>query len=309
MLEISNGMSKVVVTGGAGFIGSNLTERLINDGHEVVVIDNLVTGKRENLHPRAKFLEADIADYDGIAPLFQGVEAVFHCAALARIQPSIQNPLPANQTNITGTLNVLWAAYKSGAKKVIYSGSSSAYGEQDPKNLPLRETLQPRPGSPYALQKYVGELYCQLFSKLYSLSTVVLRYFNVYGPRQITEGTYAAVMGIFLKQRQEGQPMTVVGDGEQRRDFTHISDVVEANVLAWQKDVPPGEVINIGAGHNYSVNEVAKFIGGPTVNVPPRPGEYRITLADNRKAGVLLGWKPRMAMEQAIADLKKAHGL
>ena len=300
-------MSKVIVTGGAGFVGSHIADRLINDGHEVVVLDNLSTGKRENVNHAAKLVECDIKNFDIIAPHFTGAAAVFHCAALARIQPSIQDPLPYNDANITGTLNVLWSAHKAGVKKFMYSASSSAYGRDE--NIALREDMTTRTGSPYALQKLVGEMYCELFAKLYKLPTVRLRYFNVYGPRQITEGAYAAVIGIFLKQRADGKSMTVVGDGEQRRDFTHIDDVVEANMLAWKTDVPPGELFNVGAGKNYSVNEVAALIGGETVHLPERPGEYRTTLADNRKAREILGWAPKRQMPEAIAELKKFHGL
>lgn len=300
-------MSRILVTGGAGFIGSHIVDRLTSGGHEVTVLDNLSTGKRENLNGRAKLIVCDIKDYEVIAPHFHGIEAVFHTAALARIQPSIQNPLPYNDANITGTLNVLWAAHNGGVKKVIYSASSSAYGRDE--DVALSEDMDARPGSPYALQKYVGELYCRLFAKLYGLPTVMLRYFNVYGPRQITEGAYAAVIGIFLKQRLDGKPMTIVGDGEQRRDFTHINDVVEANMLAWQKDIQSGELFNIGAGQNYSVNEVAKLIGGAVVNLPERPGEYRTTLADNSKARAVLGWQPKRKMPEAIEELKQLHGL
>lgn len=302
-------MSKTLVTGGAGFIGSNLVDRLITDGHKVVVLDNLATGKKENVNSAAEFVYCDIGDYQSMAPHFQGVEAVFHVAALARIQPSIKNPLAANESNITGTLNVLWAAKENGVKKVVYSASSSVYGPQPAENFPLKENLQPFPGSPYALQKLAGELYCGLFSKLYGLPTVILRYFNVYGPRQIIEGAYAAVIGIFLKQAQEGKPMTITGTGEQRRDFTHISDVVEANILAWKKNFSPAEVFNIGKGENYSINEVASLIGGATINVPPRPGEYPMTLADNTKAKRLLGWQPKVSLEAGIKELKKMHGL
>lgn len=300
---------KVLVTGGAGFIGSNLVDRLASDGHEVVVLDNLTTGKLENVNPAAKFVKSDIGNYEEIAPHFEGAQAVFHTAALARIQPSIQNPIAANNTNITGTLNVLWAAKNSGVKKVIYSGSSSVYGDHDPSDYPLKESLSTHPGSPYALQKMVGEMYCRLFSSLYNLPAVILRYFNVYGPRQLTEGAYAAVIGIFLDQRQNHKPMTIVGDGTKRRDFTHIRDIVEGNILAWQKDLPVGEVINLGAGKNYSVNEVAALIGDETVNIPDRPGEYRMTLADNTKARELLGWRPTVALAEGIAELKKIHGL
>lgn len=302
-------MAKILVTGGAGFIGSHITDRLVAQGHDVVIIDNFSTGKRENVNPKARLVEADISDYGQIAPHFQGIDAVFHTAALARIQPSIQDPLEANETNVTGTLNVLWAAKNAGVKKVIYSGSSSVYGEQPDEAYPLKENLPTHPSSPYALQKLVGELYCRMFSELYSLPTVTLRYFNVYGPRQITEGAYAAVVGIFLNQRQNDKPMTIVGEGTKRRDYTHITDIVEGNLLAWKKDVPTGEVINLGAGKNYSVNEVAALIGGPTVNIPDRPGEYKLTLADNGKARDILGWRPTMALEQGVAELKKLHGL
>ncbi|MDP3741432.1 MAG: SDR family oxidoreductase [bacterium] len=302
-------MAKLLVTGGAGFIGSNLTDRLIQHGHEVVVIDNFSTGKKENLNQNAKFINSDISDYKTIAPHFEGVEAVFHTAALARIQPSIKDPLAANETNVTGTLNVLWAAKNSGVKKFIYSASSSCYGPQPAANFPLKETLPKHPGSPYALQKLVGEMYCELFSQLYDLSTVVLRYFNVYGPRQITEGAYAAVVGIFLKQKQEGKPMTITGDGQQRRDFTHVSDVVEANILSWKKNIAGAEAFNIGRGSNHSINEVAQLVGGSTVNIAARPGEYPVTLADNSKAREILGWTPRVDMEEGVAELKKSHGL
>lgn len=302
-------MSKVLVTGGAGFIGSHIVDRLIADGHEVIILDNLSTGKKENLNPQAEFHKCDISDIDAISPFFSGVDAVFHTAALARIQPSIQNPLLYNEVNINGTLNVLWAVKQAGVKKIIYSASSSAYGKQPEDAFPLKETSLTHPGSPYALQKLVGEMYCQLFSQLYNLPTVILRYFNVYGPRQITEGAYAAVIGIFLKQREEGKPMTIVGDGEQRRDFTHISDVVEANILAWEKDAPSGEIFNIGAGRNYSVNEISQLIGGESVNIPPRPGEYPVTLADNSKARDLLGWVPKVKLGEAIVELKKLHKL
>lgn len=301
-------MSKVLVTGGAGFIGSNLADRLINDGHEVVILDNLTTGKKENLNPNAKFIKCDIGNYEEISSHFSGIEAVFHTAALARIQPSIQNPLPANQTNITGTLNVLWATKNAGVKKFIYSASSSAYGDQD--EFPLREDMTPRPKSPYSVQKYVGELYCTLFSKLYGLPTVSLRYFNVYGPRQILEGAYAAVIGIFLRQIKNGEPMTLVENGDKiRRDFTHISDVVEANFLAWQKDIGGGELFNIGRGKNYSIQEIAEMIGGEVSTIPPRPGDALITLADNSKARRMLGWEPKVDIETGIAELKKIHGL
>ena len=300
-------MSKILVTGGAGFIGSHLVDRLIALGHDVVILDNLTTGRKENINQQAKLIECDISDHEDIQPHFNDVEGVFHLAAQARIQPSIQNPLPANRSNVTGTLNVLWASHLAGVKKFIYSASSSVYGDQP--TLPLSENLLPQPKNPYALQKLVGEMYCQLFSMLYNLPTVVLRYFNVYGPRQLVDGPYATVIGIFLDQIKAEKPLTVVGDGEQRRDFTHVRDVVEANLLAWQKDLPTGAIINVGTGKNYSINEVAALIGNNIARIPPRPGETRLTQADNTKAKKFLGWSPKISLEEGIAELKKLHGI
>lgn len=301
---------KALVTGGAGFIGSHIADRLIQDRHEVVVLDNLVTGKKENVNPKARFVECNIADYETILPHFSGVDVVFHCAALARITPSVKNPLLSNTYNITGTLNVLWAAKNSGVKKVIYSSTSSIYGDQPASEYPLKETAVPDLGNPYSLQKYVGEMYCRLFYKLYGLPSVIFRYFNVYGPRQITEGAYATIIGIFLKQRADDKPMTIVADaGERRRDYTNVFDVVEANILAWQKDAPPAELFNIGYGKDYSVNEIAALIGGPTVKIDARPWEYQRTLADNTKAREILGWTPKIKLAEGIAELKKLYGL
>lgn len=303
-------MAKVLVTGGAGFIGSHIADRLVNDGHEVVVIDNLSTGKKENINSKAQFIQSDIADYEQILPHFAGTEVIFHTAALARLTPSVKNPLPAHAANVTGTLNVLWAAKNSGAKKFIFSSTSSLYGDRFPDEYPLKETLPVHFKSPYSVQKLMGEKYCELFSKIYALPTVILRYFNVYGPRQITEGDYATVIGIFLKQREKGQPMTIVSDaGERRRDYTHISDIVEGNMLAWKNEVPLAEIINLGRGVNYSVNEVAALIGGPITKIDPRPWDAAITLADNSKAKQLLGWEPKVKFEDGIRVLKKLHGL
>ncbi|OGE78104.1 MAG: hypothetical protein A2751_02995 [Candidatus Doudnabacteria bacterium RIFCSPHIGHO2_01_FULL_46_14] len=303
-------MAKALVTGGAGFIGSHIADRLINDGHEVIILDNFSTGKRENVNPKAKLVECDIADYEVIEPHFEGVEVVFHTAALARITPSVKDPLPSHAANATGTLNVLWASKNAAVKKVVYSSTSSIYGDQEIEDYPLSETLEPRPGSAYSAQKYMGELYCKLFNKFYKLDTAILRYFNVYGPRQLTEGAYATVIGIFIKHREQGKPMTIVADaGERRRDYTHISDVVEANIFAWHAQIPRGELFNIGCGKNYSVNEVAAMIGGPTEKIDARPWEYQITLADNSKAKELLGWEPKISFEEGIAELKKIHNL
>lgn len=303
-------MSKALVTGGAGFIGSHIVDRLVNDGHEVIILDNFSTGKRENVNPKAKLVECDIVDYKSIAPHFEGIEIVFHAAALARIAPSVKNPLPANDTNVTGTLNVLWATHKKGINsKLIYCGSSSMYGHQD--SMPLREDMQPHMYSPYALQKFFGEQYCQLFGSLYGLDTVILRYFNVYGPRQLSEGAYSTVIGIFLKQRARGEPMTVVSDAwDRKRDYTYISDVVEANMLAWKTQVPRDyNVFNIGTHENFTVKQVTELIGGPTVEIEQRPWEYHETLADNSRAKRILGWSPKMKFTDGIAELKKLYGL
>jgi UDP-glucose 4-epimerase len=335
--------TKVLVTGGAGFIGSHLTDALVNDGHSVVVIDNLSTGKRSQVNKRAKFIKADIRNLKKIKPYFKGVDLVFHLAARARIQPSIKDPVSTFDHNITGTLNVLLAARDAGIKRVVYSASSSSYGDQD--TVPLYEEMTPRFKNPYSLSKYVGEEMCRLFSNLYGLETVSLRYFNVYGPRQLLSGAYATVVGIFLKQFKDGKPLTIVGDGGIKRDFTHVSDVVRANILAAQSTkVGRGEVINIGTGKNYSINEVASMIlappergymlpardfnnprltGGVIPNIkpetvlasavrenrvayiPPRPGETRCTLANTSKARQLLNWKPSISLEEGLAMLLK----
>ncbi len=300
-------MSKCLVTGGAGFIGSNLVDELIKRGDEVIIIDNLSTGKKENINSKAEFCEADIRDIEKIKPLFKSVDYVFHLAAFARVQPSIEDPITANDINLNGTLNVLVSARDAEVKKVVYSASSSAYGNQE--KMPLREDMPAQSLSPYGLQKYIGELYCGLFSEIYKLPTVSLRYFNVYGKRQALEGAYCLVMGIFVRQRLAGEPMTVVGDGEQRRDFTSVVDVVRANILAAESEkVGKGEVINIGRGSNYSVNELAKMIGGPTVNIEPRI-EPKETLADNSLARELLGWEPTVELPEWLEGYKKEMGL
>ncbi|MBU1102871.1 NAD-dependent epimerase/dehydratase family protein [Patescibacteria group bacterium] len=298
---------KCLVTGGAGFIGSNLVDELISRGYEVVIIDNLSTGKRENLNPKAEFHELDIRDLEKIKPLFEGVDYVFHTAALPRVQPSILDPITSHDVNVNGTLNVLKAAVDAKVKKVIYSASSSAYGNQE--IMPLREDMPASPLSPYALHKHLGELYCRLFSKIYGLPTVSLRYFNIYGRRQSLEGAYALVIAIFIRQRINNEPITITGDGEQRRDFTGVKDVVEANILAAESDkVGQGEVINIGRGQNYSVNEIARFIGGPTVNIAARL-EPRETLADNSLARDLLGWEPKVNLPEWLEEYRREMGL
>ncbi|MFH1575376.1 MAG: NAD-dependent epimerase/dehydratase family protein [Candidatus Nealsonbacteria bacterium] len=295
-------MAKILVTGGAGFIGSNLVDALIEKGHEVLIIDNLSTGKRENINPKAKFFELDFRNYNEIQPIFDGVDFVFHEAALPRIPLSIEKPQESNDINITGTLNALVAAKSSGVKKFIYAASSSALGSND--KIPMKEDGECHPLNPYSLQKYVGELYCKIFYDIYDLPTVALRYFNVYGPRQPREGSYVPVVGIFLTQKNRGEKLTVTGDGEQTRDFTHVSDVVKANILAMESEkVGHGEVINIGGSKNHSVNEIAQIVGGEVIHVQARYGEMKNTLADISKAKELLGWSPEITLEEGIKKL------
>ncbi|MDX1372436.1 MAG: NAD-dependent epimerase/dehydratase family protein [Nitrososphaeraceae archaeon] len=282
---------KILVTGGAGFIGSNLVDELIKLKHKVIIIDNLSLGKKEYINPKAKFYKKDIRDFKSIRPLFKGVDYVFHLAAQPRIQPSIINPAESFDHNVVGNFNIFLAARDAKVKKVIYSASSSAYGDQ--KKMPLTEDMPVHPKNPYALFKYMGEEIGMLFHELYELPVVALRYFNVYGERQSTTGAYATVIGIFLNQRDKGKPLTIVGDGKQKRDFTYVKDIVRANILAMRSKKAVGHVINIGSGVNYSVNQVAKMISSRGKFIPPRPGEARKTLANIKKAKKLLNWEPK----------------
>ena len=290
------------VTGGAGFIGSQIVDALVARGDAVLVIDDFSTGKREYLNPRAELIEADLAVATDLKRVLEGVEVVFHPAALARVPRSIDDPLGTHAANVTGTLNVLKAAVDAGVRRVVYSSSSSVYGDQP--ILPLTEDMPPNPLNPYACQKYMSEIYCRNFVRVFGLQTVCLRYFNVYGPRQVTEGAYRLVIGIFLDQRQQGQPLTIHGDGDQTRDFTHVSDVIRANLLAASSDkVGAGEPINIGSGREFSINQVAAMIGGPTVHQPPRGNDERFKRAGVQRAKELLGWEPTFGLEQGIAGL------
>lgn len=292
---------KLLVTGGAGFIGSHLVDELVRQGHQVSVIDNLSLGKKEYLNPGAKFYKKDIRDYGAIKPLFKGVYCVFHLAAQPRIQPSIINPAYSFDNNVRGTFNVILAAKENKVKRLVYSASSSAYGDQ--KTLPLRENMTAYPKNPYAVFKYMGEEMAGLFHQLYGLPTVCLRYFNVYGERQSTEGAYSTVIGIFLNQKKAGKPLTIVGDGNQRRDFTYVKDIVRANIIAMRSKKAVGQLINIGSGKNYSVNEVAKMIDPDHVYIPPRPGETRVTLADISRAKRLLGWAPQVTLKDWLGKV------
>ena len=301
---------KYVVTGGAGFIGSNLVDRLVNQNHEVHVIDNFISGKKENCNENAKYHDINIAkevNLGKIEKVLDKCDTVFHCAALARVQPSIINPIKYEKNNTIGIMNMLKCSEDMGVRRFVYSASSSAYGST--KKLPSKESDKPNPISPYANQKYYGELCCKMFSKIYNIETVSLRYFNVYGERQNLGGAYATVVGIFLNQLINKNPLTINGDGNQRRDFTYVGDVVSANILAAKsKNVGKGEVINIGSGKNISINELAKNIGGEVVFNEPL-NEPFANLADIKKAKKLLDWEPTTDLISWIKNYKKTEGL
>lgn len=287
-------MSRVLVTGGAGFIASHVVDALIEAGHEVNVLDNLSTGKEENLNPKAKFFKGSVTKPSNIGLAIEGCEYVFHLAALARIQPSIEKPRASHMTNLHGTFNILEACRKINAK-LIFSSSSSIY---EGSKLPTREHDPIEPKNPYALHKWLSEQYIELYNRLYGLDYVILRYFNVFGERQIMEGAYAAVVGIFLNQRKQNQALTITGDGKQRRDFTYVKDVAKANLMAmdWNRNV-----YNIGTGHNHSILDLAEQIGRELTFLPERQGEVKITLADNSRAKEC-GWKPTVSIENWIND-------
>ena len=295
---------KSLVTGGAGFIGSNLVDRLLALGHEVIVIDNEYSDAHDQFYwnEKAKNYHYDIRDYDGTRPLYDGVDYVFHIAAEARIQPAIENPIQAVSINSVGTCTVLQCAREAGVKRVMYSSTSSAYGLKN--ELPNVETQLDDCLNPYSISKTNGEKLCSMYTELFGLPTVIFRYFNVYGERQPLRGQYAPVVGIFMRQRDAGEPLTIVGDGEQRRDFTYVGDVVNANVMAAISNPEEGafgQVYNVGCGKNYSVNELAAMISDNTVNIPPRPAEARFSLANNSKIYETFGWKPKMKLEDWIA--------
>lgn len=302
-------MKKVVVTGGAGFIGSHLVDKLIEQGKEVHIFDDMSMGSKDNINPKAYFHKIDISTMGPktLAKFMVGVDTVFHVASRTRVQPSIKNPSLYHRVNVTGTINMLIASVKAGVKRFVYSASSSAYGESD--IMPLVETMPTNPMSPYGLTKQMGEEYCKLFHTQYGLETVNLRYFNVYGERQNIDGGYCLVMGIFAKQRLAGEHLTIVGDGEQRRDFTYVGDVVKANIAAATSNkVGSGEVINIGNGDNRSVNQIAEMIGGNKLHIPSRV-EPKETLASIKKGKELLNWEPTQKIEDWMPKYKKELGI
>tara|TARA_B110000008_G_scaffold122349_1_gene124804 strand:- start:92 stop:1084 length:993 start_codon:yes stop_codon:yes gene_type:complete len=294
--------SIAIVTGGCGFIGSHLADNLIKLNFEVVVIDNLSVGRRENIshlneNSKFTFVDADISNFDLIEPIFRGADLVFHLAALADIVPSIENPTEYYKSNVTGTFNVLQACRKHKVKKIIYAGSSSCYGIPD--EYPTKEIASIRPEYPYALTKNLGEQLVMHWCKLYNLPAISLRFFNVYGPRARTSGTYGAVFGVFLAQKLANKPFTVVGDGNQTRDFTFVSDVVNAIIAAADSDLS-GEVINIGSNNTYSINRLVELLGGEITYIPKRPGEPDCTWADITKATQLLDWEPKVSLEEGV---------
>jgi len=299
---------KAIVTGGAGFIGSNLVDKLIDMGVEVHIIDDLSTGFEKNINPKATFHKIDISELDfRDSYKFKNTDIIFHCAALARVQPSIENPIPFDKVNIGGTLRMLKLAHNLGVKRFVYSASSSAYGNAT--KFPTPEEHPTNPLSPYGLQKYVGEQYCKMFSQVYNLDTVSLRYFNVYGERMSLEGAYKLAIPIFANQMLNGKPLTINNDGEQRRDFTYVGDVVNANILAaTNPEDLKGEVFNIGNGNNYSVNELADMLGGEK-SYGNKVIEPFQTLADNSKALLVLDWDPKGDLPTWIKKYKQELGI
>lgn len=295
---------KIVVTGGAGFIGSHLVDKLIERGDKVIVIDNLATGRKENLNPKVDFHQLDIADFEKIKPSFRNVDFVFHLAAIPRVPISVEDPIGTSKVNILGTINVFKAAVDGGAKRIIFTSSSAVYGDQE--KLPLKEDMPPNPISPYGLQKLVAEQFAKLFTTIYNTPIICLRYFNVYGPRIDFNSDYSLVIGKFLKQKKERKPLTIFGDGEQTRGFCYVDDVVEATIKAMESEkLKGGEVINIGSENSHSINYLAKLIGGPTQYLPPRPGDVLHTKADITKAKNLLDWTSRVSFEEGLKKVQQ----
>ena len=295
-------MPRAIVTGGAGFIGSHMVDLLVDRGYSVVVIDNLATGRAENLarhrrEPRVDFQQIDMCSLSPDSRLFHGVDHVFHFGGIGDIVPSIERPLEYMRANVNGTLAVLEASRHAGVRKVVYAASSSCYGLAT--ELPTTEQAPIRPEYPYALSKYLGESAALHWAQVYRLPVISIRMFNVYGPRVRTTGAYGAVFGVFLAQKLHGKPFTVVGDGTQRRDFVYVTDVARAYLLAAESDVS-GEIFNLGAGDPQPVNRLVELMGGEVVHVPKRPGEPDCTWADVAKIRRMLGWKPEVSLPDGV---------
>ncbi len=300
-------MAGKLVTGGAGFIGSHLAERLVDLGHEVRVLDNFTTGRRQNiahLEGRIEIVEGDIRDEATAAKAVAGMDTVFHLAALASVPRSVDDPVTSNDVNVRGSLNMLVASRDAGVRRFVYSSSSSVYG--DTPELPKREEMPARPMSPYAVAKLAGEYYTRTFFGLYGLETVCLRYFNVFGPRQDPSSQYAAVVPIFTTRLLEGRGPTIYGDGEQSRDFTYVSSVVDANVLASEKSGAEGGVFNVARGHTITVNELYRRLQGLTgttvdaVYESSRPGDVKHSFADISQARSVLGFSPEIGLDEGL---------
>lgn len=294
-------MARILITGGAGFIGSNLADKLIDANHEVTILDNLSTGSKENINPKAKFIFKDLkfvlqAELDYIT---KDTEYMFLCAALPNVQFSVEKPYESNKANVDTTLKALIAAKNNGVKKVIYSGSCSCYG--DAACFPTNEQHPIKPLSPYALQKYIGEEYCRLYSKIYDIDSVVLRYFNVYGPRMTNKGAYRSVLSVFLESYKNKEKFNIVNDGMQKRDFVHVDDVVNANIISMKINKKIESPINIGFGKNYSVNEIADMFKAEK-NYKEKRIEPQLTLADISKAKDILGWQPKVQLKQWVKE-------
>jgi len=300
-------MKKVVVTGGAGFIGSHLVEGLLKKKYHVVIIDNLATGRLANVKDfeesnHLEFEKIDITDFPSVSEAVKGSTYVFHLAALADIVPSIQEPLRYHNANIDGTVAVLEAARLAGVKKFLYAASYSCYGI--PSVFPTPETAPISPMYPYALTKNLGEQYVMHWNKTYGLPCIALRLSNVFGPRSRTSGAYGAVFGVFLAQKLAGKPFTVVGDGTQSRDFTYVTDVVEAFIKAAESEIL-GQIYNVGSGGTYSINRLVELIGGEVIHIPKRPGEPDCTYADITKIRKELGWSPKVSFDQGVREMLK----
>jgi len=296
-----------LVTGGAGFIGSNLVRFLVKKGESVRVLDNLSTGNIDNLDDvltDITFIEGDIRDFETIQMATKGATYVFHQAALPSVPRSIEDPFSCHETNITGTLNILLAAHDNRVKRVIYASSSSIYG--DTPDLPKKESMPPSPLSPYALSKLTGEYYCKIFTSVYRLETIILRYFNVFGPKQNPESQYAAVIPKFIKSLLLNKAPTIYGDGEQTRDFTFVENVISANILASKAKKTSGEIINIATGVRVSINrllEVLKEIMKKKISSlydEPRRGDVRHSLADISEANRILGYYPEIDFKEGL---------
>ena len=294
-----------VVTGGAGFIGSHLTERLLADGHQVRVIDNMHTGRLSNLdglqrESRLDVVEAAVEDFAHTSSVMKDAHWVFHLAARADIVPSIQQPVDYHQANVQGTISVLEAVRGAGVERFVYAASSSCYGIPD--IYPTPETAPAKPQYPYALTKYVGEQYVLHWQQVYGLPALSLRFFNVFGPRHRTTGAYGAVFGVFLAQKLAGKPYTIVGDGEQTRDFTYVTDIADALVTA-AASTETGKVYNVGSGGTYSVNSLIDLLGGERIYIPKRPGEPDCTFADVTKITRELGWQPKVKFADGVREM------